>query len=242
MNLSSPLTLCYHGVSNTWDNALAVRPNAFEQQIRFLLRRRWRPATAQQVISGSGRLLHVTFDDAFTSILPSLVALRTLAVPATVFACSGYAEDGGRVFDVPELAAAAQTVPDELQTLGWDGLRDLAEAGVEIGSHTSTHPHLTRLSDVELDGELRASREQIADELGRPCVLLAYPYGEENARVRAAARRAGYEAAFALPGSLRDRDPFAVPRVGIYRVDTLARLWAKSSSAIRTAVELKRRA
>src|SRR5581483_1738504 len=134
VNLSSPLTLCYHGVSNTWDNALAVRPNAFEQQIRFLLRRRWRPATAQQVISGSGRLLHVTFDDAFTSILPSLVALRTLAVPATVFACSGYAEDGGGVFDVPELAAAAQTVPDELQTLGWDGLRDLAEAGVEIGS------------------------------------------------------------------------------------------------------------
>ena len=65
---------------------------------------------------------------------------------------------------------------------------------------------------------------QLEDELGRPCRFLAYPFGHEDARVRAAARRAGYEAAFALPGDVAAPDDFAVPRLGVWRRDTLPRL------------------
>ena len=112
----------------------------------------------------------------------------------------------------------------------WDELRDLAGRGIEMGSHTLSHAHLTRLSDAELDDELTAAKAKIEEALGRPCRLLAYPYGEEDARVQAAVRRAGYEAAFALPGRSRPVNPLALPRIGVYRSDSLLRMTLKTAS------------
>ena len=95
--------------------------------------------------------------------------------------------------------------------MDWDELRSLADDGIEIGSHTVSHPHLTRLDDATLRLELVDSRERVEDEIGRPCRFLAYPFGEEDGRVRRAARDAGYEAAFALrtgrTPSIRSRFP-----------------------------------
>lgn len=145
-----------------------------------------------------------------------LPALDRLGARVTIFACSDYARDG-RAFDVPELAPFAAELPDELATMDWDLLREVAERGVEIGSHTRTHPHLTRLSDAELAMELRESRDVIQAELGRPCRLFAYPYGEQDERVRAAARAVGYEAAYAVETD--DVDPFALPRLAVFRSD-----------------------
>jgi len=172
--------------------------------------------TAAEAVSRTASSFHVTFDDAFRSVARALPLLEGLGVPATVFACSGYADDG-RPLEVPELAEDIRSYPDALATMGWDSLRDLAGRGLEIGSHTVSHPHLPRLDDAELRRELEESRARIADELRRPCRFLAYPFGDDDARVRAAAEAAGYEAAFALPGPDDRIDRFAVPRVGVYR-------------------------
>lgn len=222
-----PLVLCYHAVSSAWPHELAVNATVLERQLRSLLLRRWRPARAADVVDGHGRLLHVTFDDAYMSVRNALPTLERLAVPATIFACSSYADDG-RPLAVPELAEDAARLPHELETMRWDELRRLAERGIEIGAHTMSHPHLPRLSDDEVKRELSESRDRIADELGRPCRFLAYPYGEEQPRIRTAAARAGFVAAFALPGSRARPDRFALPRVGIYRTDGLLRVYAKT--------------
>jgi peptidoglycan/xylan/chitin deacetylase (PgdA/CDA1 family) len=223
--LSQPLVLCYHAVSDTWEHSLSVRPAAFERQLRFLVRL-YRPVAAAEILRARGRLLHVTFDDAFRSIDAALPALERLGVPATVFACTDLADEG-LPLAVPELAADAAAHPEELATHSWERLRELADRGVEIGSHTCSHPHLPRLGDDELDRELRESRTRLEDELRRRCRFLAYPFGDEDGRVRAAARRAGYEAAFALPGDVAAPDDFAVPRLGVWRRDTHPRLATK---------------
>jgi len=171
---------------------------------------------AEEAVSRAGSSFHVTFDDAFRSLARALPLLEGLGVPATVFVCSGYADDG-RPLDVPELAEDLRRYPDALATMDWDAVRDLAQRGLEIGSHTISHPHLPRLDDAELRRELEESRARIEDELRRPCRFLAYPFGDDDARVRAAAEAAGYEAAFALPGPEDRIDRFAVPRVGMYR-------------------------
>jgi peptidoglycan/xylan/chitin deacetylase (PgdA/CDA1 family) len=227
-----PLVLCYHAVSDDWEHVLAVRPSALERQIRRVLRQGYQPATATETLARGGQLLHVTFDDAYRSIGQALSLLEQLRVPCTVFACSDYTQDG-RPLAVPELGDEAESYPGELATMTWDQLREFLGRGVEIGSHTSTHPHLTRLSDRELEVELTDSRARIEDELNCRCRFLAYPYGECDARVMAAARSAGYEAAFAERPDEKRFDPFAVPRVGIYRRDHALRSRLKTSALIR---------
>lgn len=223
-----PLVLCYHAVTDGWPSPLAVTPAQFERQLRFLIRAGWRPVGQADLIPGRTRRFHVTFDDAYRSVETEAVPiLERLGVPSTVFACSGYADDGGPL-DVPELADDVRRHPAELATLDWDGLRRIQGRGVTIGSHTVTHPHLPQVSDEQLEAELRDSKARIAAELGRPCRSIAYPYGHEDVRVHEAAKAAGYEAAWGLPGSHGRLDPMALPRVGIYRRDGAGRFAAKA--------------
>jgi peptidoglycan/xylan/chitin deacetylase (PgdA/CDA1 family) len=232
-----PLVLCYHATSDRWEHHLSVAPRVVARQVRWLLTRRYRAVRAADVVPGRGRLLHVTFDDAFRSLVATLPLLEQLGVPVTVFVCTALA-DGGRPF-APSKRYGSPTYAD-LETLDWDALRSLADRGVEIGSHTVSHPHLTRIGDSELERELRDSRECIETELQRPCRFLAYPDGDNDQRVRAAVRDAGYDAAFALPGRSRPYDPLAIPRVGVWRKDHMTRFTLKTS-AIRQPIGAARR-
>jgi peptidoglycan/xylan/chitin deacetylase (PgdA/CDA1 family) len=220
---AEPLVLCYHAVSDRWQDTLAIGVTEIERQLR-LLRRAWPPGTAADAVNRR-RIVHVSFDDAYRSVLDALPMLERLKMPATVFACSGYLDDG-RPLDIPELRGERFDA-HALATLTIEELRGLHERGVEIGSHTVSHAHLTRLGDAELRRELVDSRTMLEEALGGPVRYLAYPYGENDERVRAAAGAAGYEAAFGLPGERGDR--FAIPRVGIWRRDGLVRVAAKAA-------------
>ena len=196
------LVLCYHAVSPTWEHRLCMRPDLLVRQVRALSRF-WQ--------------VHATFDDAFRSAAIVFPALERLGVSVQIFVCTRYARAGAPL-SIPELAGDD---PAQLATMSWDELREHADRGLRIGSHTVSHPHLTRVSDAELGRELDDSKGEIEAELGRPCRELAYPYGEQDERVRAAARRAGYERAYALRG--RKGDPYALPRVDLYRRHTVPR-------------------
>ena len=170
-------------------------------------------------MEGRSGVVHVTFDDAYRSIRAALPILERLGVPATVFVCTGFADEG-RPLRIPELRDDVDRATHEFATLRWDELRELSERGVEIGSHSVDHAHLPRLGDQELERQLQDSRAEIEDELGLACRYLAYPFGEHDARVRRAAEQAGYEAAFAVEGPSRRHDRWAVPRVDLYWRDT----------------------
>ncbi len=237
MALFHPLVLCYHTVSDTWEDRLAVSVADFEAQLQMLVERGFRGATGGEVLrQPSGRrLLHVTFDDAFQSVENAVPILERFEVPATIFVCTDLAESGAplRVSELEGLTSL-----EERATLTWEWLRMLGDGLIEVGSHTRSHPHLTRLSDDDLDDELRVSRDTIEAKLQRPCELLAYPYGEHDAHVRDAVRSAGYTAAFAAPGSSINFDRFQVPRTAFWRNETPARWGAKTRFSIRVAREL----
>jgi peptidoglycan/xylan/chitin deacetylase (PgdA/CDA1 family) len=119
----------------------------------------------------------------------------------------------------------------ELRGLTWDQLGQLADGGWEIGSHTRTHPRLTRLDDDALERELRDSRAACERGLGRPCRSLAYPFGDFDERVAAAAARTGYAAA--AIEELRPAAPLTWPRIGIYRGNSMRRFRLKVSPLVR---------
>lgn len=226
--VSEALVVCYHSVSDDWDHALAVTTRSFERQLSSLLRRGFRPVPAAEVLDGGRRSLHVTFDDAFKAVLQAIPVLERLGLHATVFAVTSLADEG-HPLAVPELAREAVSHREHLVTMDWSQLRELAGRGFEIGSHTASHPHLRELSDTELERELVNSRTRIEEELGRPCRLLAYPYGEHDTRVHAAARRSGYAAAFGLAAGTERTNPYALPRTDLYRRDSLVRATMKTS-------------
>jgi len=61
-------------------------------------------------------------------------------------------------------------------------LRELADAGWEIGSHTTSHPHLTELTPCEVELELATSKAWLAGA-GFKVESFATPYGEYNDEV-----------------------------------------------------------
>lgn len=87
------------------------------------------------------------------------------------------------ILDEYNLKATFYIVTERINWKGvmrWDELKTLHKDGNEIGSHTHTHPHLTTLSDDELDLEFKKSHDIL-----RPfdCCTLAYPYGEYDERI-----------------------------------------------------------
>lgn len=110
----------------------------------------------------------------------------------------------------------AEAHPDRF--LSWDEVRAMAADGVRFGSHAVTHRILTRLDRGTVARELAQSQREIADRLGAPVELLAYPNGDSNSEVAEAARTAGYAAAFTTrPGTVAAGEhPYLVPRVNIH--------------------------
>jgi peptidoglycan/xylan/chitin deacetylase (PgdA/CDA1 family) len=229
------IVLCYHALSPTWEADLSTTPERFERQIALLTARGYRGATFTEAVSSPprGRIAVVTFDDAYRSVLElARPILDRFGLPATVFA--------------PTDSIGSETPlcwpgidhwhggphERELLPMSWSELRMLADAGWEIGSHTGSHPHLTQIDDDALADELARSKAACEHHLAA-CTSLAYPYGDVDARVVAAAARAGYSAAAALPRRLHSSDVLEWPRVGIYRVDDDLRFRLKISPIVR---------
>lgn len=73
-----------------------------------------------------------------------------------------------------------------------DDVRALARRGHEIGSHGVAHTLFVHADDAELDRELRESRSALESWTSKPVTGLCYPNGDNDERVVAATRAAGY--------------------------------------------------
>lgn len=229
------LVLGYHTVSETWENSVAVRPQALRQQLETTLRAGYEPVTfSEAVASPERRVVAVTFDDAFLAVRDlALPVLDGLGMVATLFVPTSFVTHG---HDLSWEGYDARTsgAGREMSPLSWDDVRGLADRGWEVGSHTRVHPHLPRLDDAALLEELTWSRRECSAALGTTCRSLAYPYGDVDRRVRAAAEAAGYTAAAALGPQWRRRDPLWWHRTGVYRGDDLDRFRTKLRGTVRS--------
>lgn len=79
--------------------------------------------------------------------------------------------------------------------MSWDQLREMAQRGHEIGSHSVSHDILTLVDDAHLERELVDSKRILEDKLQRPVETMCYPNGNCDARVAAATQQAGYRRA-----------------------------------------------
>lgn len=221
LNRKRVIILCYHGVTgnptrNPDDRAgMHIVARRFEQQLDYL-QRHYTVISLRDYLDnlrGNAKLptnaLIITFDDGYRNFY-SMVAPRTLErqLPTALFLTTSKISDNGSLDPVwkPE---------DDRQYLSWQEVRALKEQGVEIGSHTCSHPRLTTVSPSEADAELRRSHEAISKHVHAQQVPFAYPYGDYSSGIADLVRSAGYTCGLTTDAGVNEpnADRFTLRRV-----------------------------
>jgi peptidoglycan/xylan/chitin deacetylase (PgdA/CDA1 family) len=165
-----------------------------------------------------GPRVGLTFDDGYQDFLTgALPVLTRYGFTATVFVVAG-GLGGANHWDYPAGPRKPLLTPRQV--------REVVQAGMEIGSHGLRHVRLLTLPGPQLREEVEHSRQVLARLTGREVAGFCYPYGAAGAREVAAVRAAGYGyGCIGPPTELACRH--ALQRIYVGDRDNAARLAAK---------------
>lgn len=212
-----------------------MTPELFERQLAHLRRLGVRGgglAELEAAAAGGGEAptVFLTFDDGFRdNHETALPLLREYGFPAFVFVLPPLVDEGAPLA-WEEVADEQRRHPETMRSMTWEMVGEMSEHGVEVGSHTLSHPHLDRLGPEALRQELSDSRARIVARLGS-CETIAYPFGDWSQEVAAAASDCGYRFAFTAPTASGQRaaGPLCIPRINVDFRDAERRLALKLS-------------
>jgi peptidoglycan/xylan/chitin deacetylase (PgdA/CDA1 family) len=214
--------LLYHAISETSDPRFAewtVTPDAFDDQLCVLADDGYRTLTVSEFVERAferreqldPRTVVITFDDGFADFrAEAWPRLRALSMTATVFVATRYA--GGTSRWLIDQGEAGRPM------LSWRQIEELAEAGIEFGSHGHSHRQLDTLSAGKTWWELARSREALGARVGA-VASLAYPHGYYTREVQRQASQLGFSSACSVKDALSstEDDRFALARAVVRR-------------------------
>lgn len=201
--------LCYHSIDEPEMGVNDVSERQFRAQIALALKKGYAFVEPSKIARGHGKEhdLAITFDDGRRSVATH--AARILAeygIPWTLFVVTDWTDH--------------TSAYHQERIVSWKDLERLIELGVEIGSHSRTHPDFGKLDERHLTDELSGSRRIIEERLGFAPVSFAIPLGQSmnwTAAAASAARDAGYEIIYAQAEETRPDD--TVPRTFVTNFD-----------------------
>lgn len=226
-----PLTfpvLVYHKVDPRFEFSIArISPKRFKSHLDWLLRLGYRTVTITEAArlvrenqSVPDKTVAIVFDDGFDGIYRhAWPLLRERNMTATVFMVAGFAgeHDG---WDV-------KIGWRRFRHLSWEQLRELNEAGIEIGSHSLNHPDLTRLEHGNVQYELRESRRILEENVGCDVKAFSVPFGSNSPVVSDSVVANGYESMVVVrsdPYDTTDRGIMSFAGVCVYLTSGFNRL------------------
>ena len=164
-------------------------------------------------------LLGLTFDDGYEDFLQiALPVLERLGFSATVFVVAGLlGEENGWIQE------------PRIKLLSASAIREVAERGMEVGSHGLSHLNLSDdLQSRLIDQEIVDSRRILTEALAKEVKGFCYPYGNVNDKVAQAVQQAAYTYAcggFAMGGM--ERGIYNLPRIYVSDKDATLKLSIK---------------
>ena len=230
--------LTWHSLDES-GSPISVSPAVFRQQVAWLASGRVRVVGLAELaaMSPDAEAVALTFDDGFANTAEvAAPLLRAHGLPATVYVVTEHV--GGTNAWGGAVDARVPTLP----LAGWDAVARMAEGGMTLGAHTRRHPHLTRLSPGALEDELGGGQEALAARTGVRAESLAYPYGDVDPVVEAAAGRWyrwGVTTALRWLGAAER--PLLLPRLDMYYLRAPGQLEAWGSARFRARVRLRAR-
>ena len=227
-----PRVLMYHMVSahkpGTKFNGLRVRPERFEQQVRWLADKGFTFFTVSELWAQWQQLpekaVAITFDDGYADNLHNaLPILKRYNAKATVYVVvdrhdrdwSTYKKahhNSGELAREPKLSDA-------------EVLELVASGRIEIASHTLTHCNMATTSVADKRHELTTSKHELEALTQLPVISFAYPFGIYSTEDIQLARENGYTTAVTtLEGIDKLRplpDPLDLKRIKVSGKDNL---------------------
>lgn len=219
--MSNPILL-YHKIDHPTPDvkirgAFTSR-RAFARQMSYLKRRGVEFYTASEFVSFYRDHGHfpangicLTFDDGwkdnYTNAFP---ILKSLGIKATIFLipnCIGVI--------TAQVTAEGEAAREHMSQ---SDIREMAESGIEFGSHSMNHKLFTEIETDEIEKEVVESKEYLENLLQKKCETFAYPAGFYTVDSQKIVKRAGYLAAFSTIYGPKDaHDIFALNRSEIMR-------------------------
>jgi len=217
--------LMYHHIMDLPDDAgaaqrdYAVSPARFEEQLQYLKAQGYESVSLYAIVGylqGEGSLpaksVAITFDDGYKdNAVVALPLLLKYGFTATFF-------------------INPKPIDDEYPGyMTWAQVEQIGRAGMDVESHSYSHPMLTRLSAEALLQEVRKAGDAIEKHTGKRPRLFSYPYGTYNRLVVELLRTEGYVGAVTLRSGMVQTSPsaFDLARVWVRYDDTLETFAAK---------------
>lgn len=232
MSPASIPVLMYHRVVKKTPkdsrHGIWVTAQSFEQNLTSLKQRGYSPITFQQYqlfLTGEFKLpkkpVILTFDDGYednyTNAFP---LLKKYGFSAVIFLVT---DTMRRInfWDSDELL-----VP----LMNDEQIREISTTGIEFGSHTVTHPNLSKCSQERIRKELSESKQMIEQVIGKDIFSIAYPYGAVNETIKSIAVETGYKFGIASDsGPLKFyEDLFEIHRIQIFPWTDRLGFWKKT--------------
>jgi peptidoglycan/xylan/chitin deacetylase (PgdA/CDA1 family) len=209
-----PPILTYHAVARVADDPhnVCVSPEQFEAQMLYLKRHSLRGVSMRELLhairEGNTRgLVGLTFDDGYENLLQTVLpVLESLGFTCTSFVLAGMLREQNHWDAEPRM-----------ELLGPNGIREVSERGMEVGSHGMNHLKLSSLDPERLEEEVSGSRQILSEVLGKEVEGFCYPYGIHDKRVAQAVQRAGY--AYGCAIWTWRRSVYTVPRIPVFEWD-----------------------
>ena len=221
---ASRVVLYYHGVNK-------ADIGSFKKQMEYLARRCTvvKPSEIRSALANGTKVLAaITFDDAYVSVIENAVPILTeCELPAGIFVPTG---NLGQKPDwkIPENCPVKNDV-----VMSKEQIRQLDKEGLEIFSHTLSHPVLTEIEDDRLEAELVESKKLLEGIVGHKVIGISYPHGAYDDRVYKAVQEAGYKVGFTIEPSIINSatNCLEIGRVSVSPKDSLIKFRLKVSGA-----------
>ncbi len=146
------------------------------------------------------RTIAITIDDAFRSIHDvAWPKFQAAGIPFTVFVATDLVDRGHSNY------------------MTWDQIRALHQAGVTIGNHSVSHPHLPDQDLAVVRHEIETAQKRLTEELGEAPTLFAYPYGETSQAIAEIVEEMGFKAALGQHSAVAfaAHDRYYLPRFAL---------------------------
>jgi peptidoglycan/xylan/chitin deacetylase (PgdA/CDA1 family) len=179
--------LYYHGIPQ-------IYRREFARQMQML--RRWAlvfPAHYRGTLPSGKPNVAISFDDAYVSVAENaLPELARCGFHSTIFVPVGSL--GSR----PNWVMEGNGADSDEVVMSAERIAMLSSSLVTVGSHSITHPHLSRIKFDDARTEIGGSRDRLEHLTKQKIRLFAFPYGDHDVSIVDLCRAAGYDHVFSI--------------------------------------------